>query len=48
MNMIEKIITVIAFSLLAVVYGVWYVNNSRAVKACMDNLPACERAYYGE
>lgn len=48
MNKIEKIVTVFVFVLLAVVYGVWYVNNSKAVQACMDNLPACEAAYYGE
>lgn len=48
MNMIEKIITAVAFGLLVLVYGVWYVNNSKAVQACMDNLPACEAAYYGE
>ena len=48
MNKIEKVLTVIMFVVFAFVYGVWYVNNSKAVKACMDNLPVCEAAYYGK
>lgn len=48
MNKTEKVLTVLMFSLFAFIYGVWYVNNARVVKACMDDLPACERAYYGE
>jgi len=47
MNKIEKVLTVLLLSVLAVAYGFWYVKNSQNIKACMDNLPACEAAYYG-
>jgi hypothetical protein len=48
MNKIEKVLTVLMLSLFAFIYGVWYVNNAKAVKTCMENLPACEAAYYGK
>ncbi|MBQ2174802.1 MAG: hypothetical protein II453_07035 [Alphaproteobacteria bacterium] len=48
MNKIETVLAVMMFAVVAFVYGVWYVNNSKAVKACMDNLPVCEAAYYGK
>lgn len=44
--MLEKIAVGIIAAFLFSLWCLWYHHNSRVVAYCMNNLPACEAAYY--
>jgi hypothetical protein len=46
MDIKEKIALTIIVVFLLSLWCLWYHHNNEVIRICMDNLPACEAAYY--